>query len=318
MKKVILHIGVHKTGSSSIQESMFRARKNLAEQGISYFTKDMDGRERALPRKWINSTNFNNVFIENPKLFNERISECSEERVFISIEDFSWFLKKEQFSSIKEAFKGHDVTVIGYIRRQDRQIVSYMQEGSKSRHKPSIRYYGQTLKALPSNFKTEYLDYYSRFKNWDELFPGKVIFKVFEKACRANGDVVKDISKFLNVKNIQTVRTNESLNFIQTKLGHLINKIEFKNGELEDSLRALSNSIKYPQKSLPSKQEAILIFERFAHSNELMASVLGIEGKDLFDSDFSAYEVLPNDLWDEDSANIAITALLNFIKQGKL
>ena len=53
MKQIFLHIGLHKTGSSSIQETLFRNQNLLKEQGYHYFSEEVDGSECALPQQWV-------------------------------------------------------------------------------------------------------------------------------------------------------------------------------------------------------------------------------------------------------------------------
>jgi hypothetical protein len=309
MKKLYLHIGVHKTGSSSIQESFFRARSELQQQGFHYFCEDYDGKERALPRLWVDSSSFDKVHIKHPDILNEKLHSIKSNKVIVSIEDLSWFIESHNFSSLKIAFKGFDMTVICYIRRQDRQLISYMQEGSKSRHKPSIRYYGKTLNALPINFRSEYLNYEKRYNNWKSAFNCEVTFKTFESVCVEGGDVVLDFADIIGAKNISPIRVNESLGFKKTKLGHLLNSYTFNNSELESFIRNSMDDDK-SEKLLPSRKNAKLIYESFKDQNQRLLNIISPNQKILFDDSFSSYEEAGSDEWTEKSTNEVVVNLL--------
>jgi len=312
MKKVFLHVGLHKTGSSSIQTSLFKSRLELEKQGFSYFCEDFDGKEKALPQHWVHLDQFNVPTIKEMKKFNSLIASQPSQNVIVSIEALAWFMNVESVKNVRTALKGFDVEVIVYLRRQDKQMVSYHQEGSKDRIKPSAVYYGSSLHPFQNLKRKEYLDYETRMDSWASVFgKGNITVKIFEPDLLDDKDVVKDFCNQVGLVNIPSIRVNESLGFEATKIGQLINLSGLRNAEWSKKIRkACSNE----GKLLPSRAEAQKFYDEFKESNSSLNSKFNInQSSYLFDEDFSSYPEDGQYLWTEESANQAIIKILKLL-----
>lgn len=314
MKKVYLHIGIHKTGSSSIQQSLFDAKDKIVEQGFFYFCQDFDGVDRPLPQKWIDLKGFNSPTIKDEVKFNQLLKEVQQDKIIISIEALAWFYTQEAVESVARALKGFDVDVITYIRRQDKQMVSYHQEGSKGKNKPSTAYYGAAI--CPFDIKnSEYLNYYQRSMVWAEAF-GKQNIKVriFEPEKLVKKDVVADFCNLVGLSGVNSVRVNESLGFEATKVGQLINLSNLNDDNLVKKIR---ENLSSEGKLLPSKSAAENFYKQFIVSNQKLNNEFEITQGGLFKDDFDDYPEQGNNTWDELTANKAITSIFNGIKEAQ-
>ena len=124
-KKLILHIGPHKTGSTFIQKSLVKNEAKLKEASFLYPKKrrEFSHGHHALAK----------AFQENDKIFIDSFlseMERSSEDVIISSEDFDR-LTSDQVRVLKEVLVSYDVTVVYFKRRFDSLLFSNLQEDIK-------------------------------------------------------------------------------------------------------------------------------------------------------------------------------------------
>ena len=231
--------------------------------------------------------------------------------MIVSIEALSWFISEKSLSLLSEVFKNFSVNVIIYLRRQDQQLVSYIQEASKNRFKPSAVYYGNTTEALPELSRFGYLDYNTRIRRLTKLF-GKdnVNVRLFQRGSLINDDVVDDFCNFVGVKIKSKYRVNESVGFERQKVGQLINLSKIPNNSPYEMF--LRNATDNTGKMLPARKEAISFYNQFKQSNLQLAHFLGLSAdEDIFFDDFDTYPENQNSNWGEERANNAIIRILN-------
>jgi hypothetical protein len=215
------------------------------------------------------------------------------------------------------------IKVISYIRRQDKLAVSHHQQGSRPMAIAATEIYGSSPKALPPYKKSldRYLDFNTRLGFWaDQVGDRNMIIKVYEKALLKEGDVVADFLGILGLhKQHETARENESNGFVKTKVGHLLNQIDFPKELSLYISRHLDNS----GKMTPARAEAIAFYKRYRHSNYLLNQRFGIVKRPgIFDEDFDCYSELGREEWSESLAELAIKNILtavsdkHFILQG--
>ncbi len=107
IKTIYLHIGVHKTGSSSIQETFYKNVEIVEELGYLY------------PKKWILNHGFVffPMFAEHPEkhLSNLRKNRTNEECVAINEENRKNILEElNEFKGEKVVFSGEDISPMPY------------------------------------------------------------------------------------------------------------------------------------------------------------------------------------------------------------
>jgi len=124
-KKLFIHIGTHKTGSTAIQRTLLAARRELRNEGIIYlpapppvyrstpYIANLTGRDAEMVR---DSQNW---------LLQETEKQSAEDKFLISYEGFSGSLRTGYRNSgivaecLREMTGSFDVHIIAYLRRQD-------------------------------------------------------------------------------------------------------------------------------------------------------------------------------------------------------
>ncbi|RLA52287.1 MAG: hypothetical protein DRR42_08015 [Gammaproteobacteria bacterium] len=319
-RKLIIHIGSHKTGTSSIQHTLFQNRATLRKQGFTLFNQDPNGKER----KSGNAITWIKFRLNRKHRIEGRIRKklpaalgTINGNVIISAETFSWVFDGREIDRFKTNLSAYfdDIEIIAYIRRQDLQTVSHYQQASKYGAFVAARFYGGESRALPSYKKhfQKYLNYHHRLGLWADAFGEKnLCMRIFEPDRLQNGDAVDDFFDAVGlIVETTPVRKNESSGYQKTKVGHLISQQEFSLPVWRALIKHLDNT----GILLPSRDEATNYYAHFKANNELLNRRFSLTNEpNLFNSNFNMYPATANDRWTESSANSAIQNLLRGVK----
>ena len=106
MEQVFLHVGLHKTGSSHIQEALFTNQHLPKEQGYHCSAEEIDGNECARPQQWVrlNASNPEFSIVQEIDRLRNFISSVDSEKVMVSIEVLSWFTSKKVPKFVERGF----------------------------------------------------------------------------------------------------------------------------------------------------------------------------------------------------------------------
>lgn len=321
MKKIYIHTGQHKTGTTSLQQMLFDNRLKLnEEENISFFTTDTKNRviKNGNTCCWIkiNKRNVeNDASIVSPEVLAQNLAKLPND-VIMSAECFSWIFDKQELLRFKEELSKFfdEIIIIVYIRRQDKQIVSLYQQRSKKHRPPSNFFYGNEPTAIPMYNKNldYYFDYNKRISKWGDVFgDDNIIIRVFDKKTLYKGDIVSDFCNLLNIKNItSSMKKNVSNGFEKTKVSHLMSSLGMRN----DLRKIINQNLDNNGKLMPSKEEAKNFYLRYKESNKKLNERFKINKSEyIFDEDFSMYSDTSMDVWTEESANQAIIHILQSI-----
>ena len=175
--KLVIHVGIHKTGTSAIQAFCKENRAALAELGLLYPTTGLtDLSVTSTPSSEAGHRGFQDILITPINQNSETmLSDISEEAksfgnirmVLISCETFS--APRIKISpSVRESLERYfsDTRILMYLRRQDIWAVSFYKEvlcwPGKRIAKPFHRFV--------TDFLPEWLDYTARVNKWSEIF----------------------------------------------------------------------------------------------------------------------------------------------------
>ncbi|RLA49709.1 MAG: hypothetical protein DRR42_15150 [Gammaproteobacteria bacterium] len=309
-RTLYLHIGCHKTGSTSIQRALVLHKSYLLANGFSLFHTTPEGKLRAIGNvhPWIDfkeGENIKNHIVDDffPSL------EALEGDVVVTSEKFFYLYDEQDISSlIQKLRKSFDVIkIIVYIRRQDKLAISHHQQGSRRKAVAATKLYGSSSTALPVYDKAldQYLDLNRRLGIWaDQVGDENMIIRLFEKSSLTGSDAVADFFALLGLKIQHRVgRENESNGFVKTKVGHLMNQLDFPVGLSLHVSEYLDNA----GKMMPSRSEAIEFYERYKPGNSRLNERFHLNDREwLFDTDFDDYPEETDQDWSEDTANLAI------------
>ena len=181
MKTVYLHIGTHKTGSTSLQFFLHRAEAALRERGVLY---PRAGRSERLwfahhALAWAVLKTEEAPAEDVWRAVKEEIAAWTGDEVVLSCEDFS-LCDDAQASEVVGMFEGFRVEVVVYLRKPiDYALSAYKQHLTSNGHR--------SLEEHLRDF-AERCDYLSLVRRW-EACPGveAVHVRVYDKVKRAAG-----------------------------------------------------------------------------------------------------------------------------------
>ena len=221
MKEVILHIGLHKTGSTSIQNALKGYNKNgvksvaFEEVNHSIPMYTIFSEKRYNYHIW-QKAELTKIDIDKKKdvylnILKEELKSKKFETLIISGEDLS-VLNNNEVQALSELFNAHQVstTVICYVRNPLSGVVSSAQELVKN---------GGSVTSIDKLYK-------SRLEKYIMYF-GKQNIKVFDyqKASESEKSIVRHFSKILSIDLRDTPRLNKSLTPLQFSLIQNLNKL---------------------------------------------------------------------------------------------
>lgn len=212
MKHCILHFGMHKTGSSSIQDTLFHARRVGGAIYLSLGHANASGAVQALAQGRSSEGLQRRRGWPEERLAHKRqrairllghAAQGPGERFILSAEALS-HLDVDELQTVVEQIGCHfdQVTAVGYIR----EPVGYM----SSAFQQHVRA-GHAQKCHPSEFYPHYRRSFEKFEQ--VLGPQGVQYWPFDPGCFPGGDVVRDFCSRLGivVDAADLRRVNESL-----------------------------------------------------------------------------------------------------------
>ncbi len=235
-RKLILHIGTEKTGTTSIQESLFHNKELLMECEKVYFMQSIgDKNNRLLPAAFMSIDKKDDFFIKSEiddtfsrTKFKENVINSFKKEyenipddvnaVIISSEHFQSRLDtiseiKELSDFLSEYF--YEVKIVCYIRDMYSYFLSSYSTEIKAGRIMSIEEY-----LLQCNSGNLFFNHYLMLEMWSEVFGvSNIVVRDFSKYKLKNKDVVDDFynvismsDSFLKNEHRLNLRFNESLN----------------------------------------------------------------------------------------------------------
>lgn len=216
VKRVYLHIGTHKTGSTAIQNSLsgfddgttFYSRLNYANHGIPLSAAFMKsgGDLDVLERKGLSLNDIQRVGQKNLNLLAKDLSRNDRDNLILSGEGLSVFddTGKEKLINFIRQYT-QDIVVICYARNPQSFAASKFQQLVKGG-------YSQIDTVLPLKYKTR-LDKYKELVGKE-----KILIKEFAREKLHKGCVVKDFCQSIGIKEVESIDSNDSISMPALKL----------------------------------------------------------------------------------------------------
>ncbi|MCB1756162.1 MAG: hypothetical protein KDJ38_11600 [Gammaproteobacteria bacterium] len=185
-KKIVLHIGRHKSGTTSIQQFLHTNPEWLGRFGYYYPTigkrayAHHELGER-FSRQSLRSAG-PEYLLKNDEYAKSLIAEidATDKSIIISSEAF----QNCDPSVIKKLFDKYDVRIVIYLRNQ----VSYLP--SAYAQKIHATDYAGTMEQFYQDIFD--IDYHRFLSNWERQFPGKLTVRIFDRNTLIANDVVMD------------------------------------------------------------------------------------------------------------------------------
>ncbi len=316
-RTLYLHIGSHKTGSTSIQRFLAQNRATLTERGISYPTGANDvNLNGALGAA---ATTDDNALAQRAEQVARLIAQHGADHVIASSEGFSYLIDRPAIQALHDALTPTfpTIKIISYLRRQDQFAISHHQEGANPQTKAAALLHGHSLTALPqpSLRQHQYLDYETRIGLWADVFGNAaMILRVYDRATLKNGDSIADFLDIIGLHDLDVTGTEEknvSMGMVETKLGHLLHGI-VTDAHIRSSVQ---RRLPMTDRMLPARADARAFLSPYIEGNcRLNARFAVTNAANLFSEDFSMFPEQANDQWTEATANTAIRACAEMIE----
>jgi hypothetical protein len=347
-RRLILHIGTTKTGSTSIQNALHAARAKLAGQGVYYADTANDVRHTLLAAAFASTpvamTPRNQIWQGRDPLhvisaylqsFKAEMEGLPPEigLVVLSAEQFShWIRDAADIKRLHEVLVPHfdEIKVVLYLRRQDSHYAS--------NHAQMIRL-GRIAAPDMTQLSPFWHDYnYAEvIARWAAGFGESALLpRLFERGPGKPFDVVTDFFQLCGIVDHQEWREAASeLNTSMDVTGqHILRRVEalLKKQYSEDA--ELRNGLPWQRiarivsKALPgrgwqpTRTQAAAFMARFAASNELVRQRWFVERASLFCEDFSHLpEHAPNVDFEADfngACKVIVEAVLDAVRQQQM
>lgn len=316
MKKFFLHIGTHKTGTTSIQNSMSKLKNNLRDENIIYIPVFPEMFEYVLSEK------IDISLIEKSKKIID-----SHTNLYLKSKDITYVMSNEGFSGdprkgyynasinaemLSKVLEPYDVEVVIYLRRQDSFLESM---------------YTQTIHEGGSLSFNEFVadcdqykyDWYNLIDSYANYF-GKdnITVKRYDKSYLKNGEMVDDFADHIGSSVLQSLNKNKLANSGYSRdaleLARICNE-QFTDKE-KKKLRYLlqSTNSKLPHEmysyfNIDAREE---LLNTYANSNDkVVKEYLGDNVEKLFDYDLKSFR--ENDIYGGLSQDAIIRVMMKLL-----
>ncbi len=186
-----LHIGVHRTGTTSIQDYIHRNQQHFLDEGVLVAF----GQGRPYRQAWFIRNRLKTSEAMGRDILTQiRNKGGTASKVIFSEEDICQTTEPKLFAGLSSKF---DVKVVIFLRRQDQWLESWFQQNIKTQWDPELAHIGFSafLRFAEEN-KFHWINYQSLVTNWSKVFGREnILLRVMERSRMPNGPV----HEFLNV-----------------------------------------------------------------------------------------------------------------------
>ncbi len=300
VKKLFLHIGFNKTGSTSIQNALVENADHLAQNGFFYPCMAGAGYFQNVQHVPLAAAVAPEIrwYRKRPEISLDTVYEdllrefddCGADNLILSSEGFGENkVSPDRIRQIRDKLAGLDVTVIAYIRRQDAYMLSTYQEGIKSGPANAPFVFDDFRESRPLRFS-------NRLAPWREVFGrDKVIVRPFDRRFWTDGDLTLDFLSAIGAPSEGVVPAelmNEGLDYRVVEVMRRMKKAKRRQRKAGGAkyplwkmgrhLVQVSNALGAPQKLSLSSEQSNLMREFFREDNIDSLDGTGIDVDDFF------------------------------------
>ena len=287
MKLLYLHIGIHKTGTTALQNALRSNEKVLRNNDILFPEKGCTGKSNHSMLAWelFNKAKFNPKKGGMDDVIRE-IEQSGCRNTILSGEDFEFLFDIKQVEAVFKKLQGRfNVFIVVYLRRQDEILRSEFMQWIKTGLVDSDFFlFCQYYLHHPRFF------YHNLLNRWSDVFgKEKIILRIYDKNKLRNQDIVHDFLHAIgHEKILDHLRFNDDkINFSPRQKNILamlfVNRLYRimecgrKNYQLSDILsevdRFVNKNFKDNDRQYRpiSREEADNILKYFEDSNQFIA-----------------------------------------------
>ena len=171
-RKLYIHIGPHKTGTTTIQFNLNANQQLLTSKGILVPKAGRLQLKNPASHHLAWEIRQDRRFNKAKGTWSDLLAELNDQpdikKVIVSSEEFE-FLKLDQIEELHRITRQFDVYIVMYLRRQDQALQSIWTELIKSPYKPKHfnSFYDWLIQV---NYYTPIIDYPQRIEDWGNIF----------------------------------------------------------------------------------------------------------------------------------------------------
>ncbi len=280
-KRIVVHIGTHKTGTSAIQDALSRSRSALAAQGVLYARTDREPFPN-LPKHcslWRAANDADGRLAEEERrILIEELDACGAHTLVLSEEGLS-----EPLPRLARLFvpwmSRFDITVICMVRRQDLFLESLFSQFVREPGRRDPRVLSAFLQAAPVRDR---LDYQRWLGHWQDTLRCKLVTLDFDATVRSEEGLLGRFTAAAGLPPlpVQAARVNATpdmrLALVVNQLNRL--KLDYDIGQLsEASATLLAEGRLQPLKRLLGRDPRRRLLDAMVPSNLRLQQQFGVQ-----------------------------------------
>lgn len=278
-KTLIIHAGLHKTGTSFLQETLYNNKDLLNSHGWDFLHSDKSGNSSS----HISVTKENKLKSTVKDSFFSLIKQSSQNNAIISAEYLSFLSEATEIQKIKDVCQEtfESIKIIFYLRSQDELALSFKQQSAKSplrNQMPSSMLMGHDLSVFPSlnDDIRKYFYYYEKITLWASIFNKEnIILDTYNKETDKELFFENFLKKFgitINAYSKPEKKINLGLSRQETIIKNYLLSRGLKNTNIKKSTSITEN-----EKIKPSIKEAYEFYSNFIDNNKKLESEYSIK-----------------------------------------
>lgn len=277
-KKLYLHIGYHKTGTTAIQEVLYNNFNELLNQNLYYPIEYTEDRQHLFIFRQIIKENYD-ILESNLKDIYQKAKKYDTNLLISSekIHILSSLQQKYLFNKIYEIFFDFDIEVIVYLRSQEDFIESYYNQLVKFGDE-----YGSPEEFFNKHFwMLDYYEYLNQLCRY-QIF-SRLNIKIYDKGLLINGNIIDDFCNLINInkEKLEILNNGFKNNSLDKKYFEFKKNMNFHLKGSSTYLLMNIAGILEDATSYNGKQSDTQIFSDF--ENFLIKKLFLVSNKKLFD-----------------------------------
>lgn len=314
--KLTLHIGSHKTGTTSIQQALTDSEIRLARLGLKYLHPEGKRTPTDLVACQGIGAKFRAVIV--PEHVQSLVASAGDQDAILSSERLFWVYQRRQVKLLHKILSQHftQFEIICYLRRQDLLALSHRKQVADIANLPAQRFYGFNTRGLPDYAPhfDHFFDYATKIEMWQEVFGAdRITVRRFERETLESGDVVQDFFRLINASSVcpqKNYAKNKPFNRLQIMVGMRLKQLDCPKPLARQIMTQLST--RQADVIKPSRSSAEAFLEHFQASNQRLAAILGEKQRPgFFQNDMHLYPENGNDDWHQIDPTGALDAALS-------
>lgn len=287
MRKLWLHIGSHKTGTTTLQRALIAAkRKELLGDWTYVHAQNAPNLNNAV---MIRGAGPDMTWHVKTSVLQDRIPQTGN--CIISAERFFWLDSEQEIQRLAKLLKARfdQIKVVAYLRRQDSLALSFRKTAITML--PARQFFGDGISALPQYLPhmDSYFDYAKKMSIWENAFgAGNIVVRRY-----GDHDTVEDFSTVIG-HDLPTLprKINKSWSRDQMIAAMWLQTRGYSYRDFSSVIAKITDD----RKLLPSRSAAQGFVGRFAGSNATLVTRYGDQDSVCyFNDDYSQYPEIGND-----------------------